>query len=321
MKRLLISFLVAMFRPALVFCILLRPIFHQIKNLGASKVTSSRPELCTHIKLLAYSSLTRAAVSYDATPVNGYGVLRLSWPSKSFIESDTTQSAAEARQDMFPDGGIYANIPSIGNCLTSLLPEELEQLPSVTDETASSPASLPAYRCEHVLTQLLWSLEHSHRGFRGLPIDSFFNKDESYDDPESPLVFTGWPNIRRLQLQLLAQHRELEETLAAEFNVELQPPYVPNNCDDFNIPPENAGSRNYHDELAALQVRALLKRAVTNARLLTSYITRPTRHRQDLPLTSWSDLFAATFRLFSTWNACERARCTCCRAIVSCCSS
>jgi hypothetical protein len=319
MKRLLISFLAAMFRPALTFCIQLRPIFHQIKNLGASKVTSSRPELRTHIKLLAYSSLTRAAVSYDATPVNGYGVLRLSWPSKSFIESDTTQSAAEARQDMFPDGGIYANIPSIGNCLTSLLPEELEQLPSVTHEAASSPALLPAYRCEQVLTQLLLSLERSHRGFRGLPIDILFNEDKGNDDPESPLVFTGWPNIRRLQL--LAQHGEQEEALEAEFNVELQPPYVPNNCDDFNIPPENADSRNYHDELAALEVCAPLKRTGHNSTSLTSCSTRPMQHRQDLPLTSRSDLFAATFRLFSTWNACGRARCTCCRAIVSYCSS
>ena len=267
MKRLLISFLAAMFRPALVFCIPFQPIFHQIKNQAASKVTSSRPQLRTRIKFSAYSSLTRAAVSYNATPVNGYGVLRLSWPSKSFIESDTTQSAAEARQDMFPDGGIYANIPSIGNCLTSLLPEELEQLPSVTDEAASPPASLPAYRCEQVLTQLLLSIERSHRGFRGLPVDLFFNEDESNDDPESPLVFTGWPNVRRLQLYILAQHGEHEESLAAEFNVELQPPYVPNHCDDFNIPPENADSRNYHDELAALQVRALLKRTGTNAHI------------------------------------------------------
>jgi hypothetical protein len=213
--------------------------------------------------------------------VNGYGVLRLSWPSKSFIESDTTQSAAAARQDMFPSGGIYANIPSIGNCLTSLLPEELEQLPSVTHEAASSPALLPAYRCEQVLTRLLLSLERSHRGFRGLRIDKLFNEDESNDDPKSPLVFTGWPNIRRLQL--IAQHGEQKATLEAEFK--LQPPYVPNNCDDFNIPPENADSRNYHDELAALQVRAPLKHTGTNARSLTSYCTRPMQHRQDLPLT------------------------------------
>jgi hypothetical protein len=253
--------------------------------------------------------------------VNGFEVLRLSWPSKSFIESDTTASAAEAREEMFPDGGIYANIPSIGNFLISLSPEEVAQLSKLKDAETSfefksrinriqnPSASLPAYRCEQVLTRMLLSLSRTESGFRGLPIDVFFNEDESSDNPESPFIFTGWPNIRLLQL--MAQDRKQNDSLSAS---KLQSPYVPDRCDDFNIPPENAGSRNYHDERAALQVRAVHAHGYRLARLLTFSSTRPI---QDVPMTSRSDLFATTFRLFSTWNACA---CSCGPIIVLRCS-
>jgi hypothetical protein len=193
------------------------------------------------------------AVSYDTAPINGYKVISLSWPSKSFIESDTTQSAVDARQEMFPDGGIYANVPSVGNCLISLSQEEMNELSNSTAKSSIRSGLLPSTRCEQVLTQLLLSLSRVNLGFRGLPIDVFFNEDENSDNSASPLVYTGWPNVARLQM--LAQHQTNAlhgmETMSNVASTQLQPPYQPNHCGDFNIPPENG---NYHDERAALQV-------------------------------------------------------------------
>ena len=195
-------------------------------------------------------TLAPAAVSYNdgGSPitVNNYSVLRLSWPSKSFVESDTTQSAVEARLGMFPDGGIYANMPSIGDCVITCSSTEVEALAHVRiDKTASSSEPSPAHRCDQILTSLLLSVAQTNTsGFRGLPIDAFFNPDDASDDAvaASPLKFTGWPNMQRLQQSsAMQQHAHAAST-------ELQPPYLPNHCDNFN-PTTSA-----RDERAALRV-------------------------------------------------------------------
>jgi hypothetical protein len=85
-------------------------------------------------------------------------VLNLSWPSKSFVESDTTVSGDLARHEMFPDGGIVANVPSIGDCVILLSQEEfhaLELLPAVHSRS-------PTNRCEHVLSTMLEALSSRH---------------------------------------------------------------------------------------------------------------------------------------------------------------
>ena len=83
--------------------------------------------------------------------MNNLDVLTLSWPSKLFVESDTTASAVEARIEMFPDGGIFANVPSIGDCVALLSQEEVDAL----GELAAIKNRTPTNRCEQVLSSML----------------------------------------------------------------------------------------------------------------------------------------------------------------------
>jgi hypothetical protein len=139
---------------------------------------------------------------------------------------------------MFPDGGMYANMPDFGQCVITLSQEEMDAAARVNVERASSSH---VHRCEQVLSKLLLSLAHSNNGgFRGLPIDVFFNPDDGSDSNASHLTlkFTGWPNVKRMYPS--PQHGIMQDVL--------MPPYLPNHCDNFN-PIANAD-----DERAALQV-------------------------------------------------------------------
>ena len=83
--------------------------------------------------------------------MNNLQVLTLSWPSKSFVESDTTASGLLARYEMFPDGGIFANVPSIGDCVVLLSQEEVDALGAL----AAIKNRTPTNRCEQALSTLL----------------------------------------------------------------------------------------------------------------------------------------------------------------------
>jgi len=175
--------------------------------------------------------------------VNNLDVLTLSWPSKLFVESDTTASAVEARIEMFPDGGIFANVPSIGDCVVLLSQEEVEAVRS--NALGALPAirngidRTPTNRCEQVLSSMLHILSsrEDSTGFRGLPIDVFFNpEDDGTDnasDSASPLKFTGWPNPSRMR-----DLRGPKSSSSAQQQApSLQAPYLPNHSDDFNPGP------------------------------------------------------------------------------------
>jgi hypothetical protein len=198
--------------------------------------------------------LTRPLVSYpDQEHVNNHKILRLSWASRSFIEDDTTQSAIHAGSEMFPDGKLFATVPSVGSCLIILSKEEMAALDSVQQLTAEhSSECLLADRCQMVLTVLLLQLARGNvHGFRGLPIDIFFNSEDDGNPDSAPsLKFTGWPNLSRLHH--LREDDDADDPDSESF--ELQPPYVPNNAEEFN--PVRA-SPSSQGELAALTVNSL----------------------------------------------------------------
>ena len=87
--------------------------------------------------------------------------LRLSWPSKSFVEDDTSTSAVAARQEMFPGDSIFATVPSIGENVIFL--ERLEKLTQESQTAVVNYAQTPTptNRCEQVLSKML--LSHSLR--------------------------------------------------------------------------------------------------------------------------------------------------------------
>jgi hypothetical protein len=128
---------------------------HSARCARSAEPHSSKANPHSTLALEQNSFFTHTAASYGT--VNNLGVLTLSWPSKSFVESDTTASAVEARIEMFPDGGIFANVPSIGDCVVLLSQEEVDAVNALGALAAirNGIDRTPTNRCEQVLSSML----------------------------------------------------------------------------------------------------------------------------------------------------------------------